>query len=48
MKETIMLNLLDKLEWLIVRNRLCEAKHLIEQEIENCKENKYKTVEDIN
>lgn len=33
-----MLNILNKLDWLIVRNRSYEAKRLVKQEIENVKE----------
>ena len=33
-----MLNILDRLDWLIVRNRSYEAKRLVKQEIENIKE----------
>lgn len=32
-----MLNILDKLNWLIARNRLYEAKKLVKQEIGNLK-----------
>ena len=32
-----MLNLLDKFEWLLVRNRSFEAKRLVKQELENIK-----------
>lgn len=32
-----MLNILDKLNWLIVRNRSFEAKKLVKREIENLK-----------
>lgn len=32
-----MLNILDRLHWLIVRNRSFEAKRLVKQEIENLK-----------
>ena len=35
MKETVMLNILDKLEWLIVRNRTFEAKRRLKIELEN-------------
>lgn len=38
MEETTMLNILDRLDWLIVRNRSYEAKRLVKQEIENVKE----------
>ena len=33
-----MLNILNRLEWLVVRNRSYEAKRLVKQEIENLKE----------
>lgn len=33
-----MLNILNRLDWLIVRNRSYEAKRLVKQEIENVKE----------
>lgn len=32
-----MLNIFDRLDWLIVRNRSFEAKRLIKQELENLK-----------
>lgn len=35
MKESIMLNLLERFEWLLVRNRSLEAKRLVKQELEN-------------
>lgn len=35
MKESIMLNIFDKLEWLIVRNRSYEAKGLLKRELNN-------------
>lgn len=37
MKETVMLNILDKLEWLIVRNRTFEAKKVLRIELDNLK-----------
>lgn len=37
-EEITMLNIIDKLNWLIVRNRSYEAKKLVKQEIENLKE----------
>ena len=37
MEENIMFKLLDKFEWLLVRNRSFEAKRLIKQELENIK-----------
>lgn len=37
MEEITMLNILDRLEWLVVRNRSYEAKRLVKQEIENIK-----------
>lgn len=37
MQKIIMLNILDRLEWLVVRNRSYEAKRLVKQEIENIK-----------
>ena len=39
MKETVMLNILDKLEWLIVRNRTFEAKKVLKIELENISKN---------
>ena len=36
-EEITFLNILDKLNWLIVRNRSYEAKRLVKQEIENLK-----------
>lgn len=37
MEEITLLNILDRLDWLIVRNRSYEAKKLVKQEIENLK-----------
>ena len=37
MQKIIMLNILNRLEWLVVRNRSYEAKRLVKQEIENIK-----------
>lgn len=37
MKEKVMLNTLDKLEWLVVRNRTFEAKKVLKIELENIK-----------
>ena len=37
MEEITLLNILDRLDWLIVRNRSYEDKKLVKQEIENLK-----------
>lgn len=37
MKETVILNILYKLKWLIIRNRTFEMKRLIKQESNNLK-----------
>ena len=49
MEEKVMLNLLNRVEWLIIRNRFVEARRLVKREIENlqgiteqnCKLHKY-------
>ena len=33
MKESIMLSLLERFEWLVLRNRSLEAKRLVKQEL---------------
>lgn len=37
MQKIIMLDIFNKLEWLIIRNRSYEVKRLVKQEIENIK-----------
>ena len=37
MEEKVMLNLLNRVEWLIIRNRFVEARRLVKREIENLK-----------
>lgn len=37
MKETVMLNILDKLEWLVARNRTFKAKKVLKIELDNLK-----------
>ena len=35
MEEKIMLNILNRIQWLIIRNRFFEARRLVKQELEN-------------
>ena len=37
MEEKVMLNVLNKIQWLIIRNRFFEARRLVKQELENLK-----------
>ena len=38
MEDTTMLELLDTIEWLVVGNRIVEAKSLVKQELDNLKD----------
>ena len=38
MEDTTMLELLDTIEWLVVGNRIVEAKRLVKQELDNLKD----------
>lgn len=37
MEESTMLNILNKIQWLIVRNRFVEGRRLVKQELNNLK-----------